>query len=136
MKNENIKNKNDDANIQKNNFKKEFKRRLYKFVLRLIKFVDSLDKRDPTCRVVSEQLIDSGTGMLSNYLEAQVGSSRKDFTNYFHHCLKCCSESKMWIAVLRDSDKANKEEANDLLKELEEIGNIFGSSLLTLKGKR
>jgi len=131
MKNEKIKSKND-----RDNFKKEFKRRLYKFVLKLIKFVDSLDRRDPTCRVISEQLIDSGTGMLSNYLEAQVGSSRKDFTNYFHHCLKCCSESKMWVAVLRDSDKANKEESNDLLKELYEIGNIFGSSLLTLKGKR
>lgn len=120
----------------KEKFKNEFKNRLYLFVLRLIKFVDSLDKRDPTCRVISEQLIDSGTGSLSNYLEAQVASSKKDFTNYFHHCLKCCSESKMWIAVLRDSGKANKDEANILLKELEEIANIFGSSLLTLKGKK
>jgi len=120
----------------KENFKNEFKKRLYKFVLTLITLVDALDKRDPTCRVVSEQLIDSGTGMLSNYMEAQVASSKKDFTNYFHHCLKCCSESKMWIAVLRDSEKTNKEQANILLMELEEIGNIFGSSLLTLKGRR
>lgn len=120
----------------KEKFKNEFKKRLYNFVLRLITFIDKLDKRDPTCRVISEQLVDSGTGMLSNYLEAQVSSSRKDFTNYFHHCLKCCNESKMWIAVLRDSGKANKEEANTLLRELDEIANIFGSSLLTLKGKK
>ncbi len=120
----------------KEKFKKEFKKRLYSFILKHIAFVDTLDRRDPTCRVISEQLIDSGTGMLSNYLEAQVASSKKDFTNYFHHCLKCCNESKMWIAVLRDSNKADRENSNNLLKELDEIANIFGSSLLTLKGRK
>lgn len=117
-------------------FKKEFKKRLYLFVLLLIKFVDTLDKRDPTCRVISEQLIDSGTGMLSNYIEAQVASSKKDFTNYFHHCLKCCNESRMWVAILRDSNKTDKTKADELLREMEEIAKIFGSSLLTLKGKK
>ncbi len=85
----------------KDKFKKEFKSRLYHLILRTINFVDKLDKQDPTCRVISEQLIDSITGILSNYIEAQVSSSKKDFTNYFHYCLKCCSESKMWIAVQR-----------------------------------
>lgn len=122
-------------NNDKEKFKKEFKSRVYTFILRLIAFVDKLDKRDTTCRVVSEQLIDSGTGILSNYLEAQVSSSKKDFTNYFHHSLKCCNESKMWIALLRDTNKGDRNEADYLLNELSEISNIFGSSLLTLKKK-
>ena len=117
----------------KEKFKNEFKKRLYFFVLNLIKFVDSLDKRDATCRVISEQLIDSGTGILSNYSEAQVASSKKDFTNYFHYCLKCCNETKVWIALLRDSNKANKQNSDKLLAELKEISDIFGSSLITLK---
>jgi len=50
----------------KENFKSEFKRRLYNFILDLIKLVDKLPKNDPTCRVISEQVIDSATGMLSN----------------------------------------------------------------------
>ena len=128
--------KNYNEKTNKDDFKKQFKKRLYSFVLNLIKFVDSLDKKDPTCRVISEQVIDSGTGQLSNYLEAQVSSSRKDFTNYFHYCLKCNNETKMWVAVLRDSEKCNRETANKLLSELQEIGNIFGSSLLTLKGRK
>ncbi len=119
----------------KEKFKKEFKKRLYEFILNLISFTDLLDYRDTTCKVVKEQLIDSGTGILSNYLEAQVSSSKKDFTNYFHHCLKCCNESKMWIALLRDTKKADYNKANRLLHELNEISNIFGSSLLTLKNK-
>lgn len=130
MKNENIKNKND-----KEKFKNEFKQRIYKFVLSLIIFVDKLPKNDPVCRVISEQVIDSGTGVISNYIEAQVASSKKDFTNYFHHCLKCCNETKVWIAILRDSNKVNQFEANKLLEELKEIADIFGSSLITLKGK-
>ncbi len=123
-------------NSDKEKFKIDFKKRLYKFVLELIALIDTLDRRDATCRVISEQVIDSGTGMLSNYIEAQVGSSKKDFTNYFHHCLKCCNESKVWLAVLRDSNKSDKQKTNALLKELDEIGNIFASSLLTLKGKK
>jgi len=117
-------------------FKNEFKRRIYNFVLHLITFVDKLPKKDPVCRVISEQVIDSGTGMISNYIEAQVASSKKDFTNYFHHCLKCCNETKVWIALLRDANKVSKDEANRLLMELKEIADIFGSSILTLKGKK
>jgi len=128
--------KNDIDRIKKEQFKKEFKKRVYKFILELIKFIDKLDKKDPTCRVISDQLVDSGTGILSNYLEAQVASSKKDFINYFHHSLKCCNESKMWIAILRDSKKANFNESNKLLEELKEISNILASSLLTLKGKK
>jgi four helix bundle protein len=94
MKNENIKMKND-----KEKFKSEFKKRIYRFVLELIAFVDSLPKNDSACRVISEQMIDSGTGIISNYIEAQVASSKKDFTNYFHYCLKCCNETKVWIAL-------------------------------------
>jgi len=120
----------------KEKFKKEFKSRIYIFVLSLIKFIDKLSKNDPACKVISEQVIDSATGIISNYTEAQTASSKKDFTNYFHHCLKCGNETKVWIALLRDSKKAQISEANNLLNELQEITNIFGSSLLTLKGKR
>lgn len=118
----------------KEKFKKEFKKRIYNFVLSLISFVDRLPKNDPVCRVISEQVIDSATGIISNYIEAQVASSKKDFTNYFHHCLKCCNETKVWIALLKDANKVPKDEANKLLRELKEIADIFGSSILTLKG--
>lgn len=131
MKNENIKMKND-----KEKFKNEFKKRIYRFVLDLITFVDKLPKNDPVCRVVSEQVIDSGTGIISNYIEAQVASSKRDFTNYFHYCLKCCNETKVWIALLRDSGKADRVGSDRLLKELNQIADIFGSSLLTLKGRK
>lgn len=117
-------------------FKKEFKQRLYKFVLRLLKFIGSLNNKDQVARVIIDQLTRSGCSILANYIEGLAGSSKKDLTNFFNHSLKSANESKMWIALLRDTDKCNKSEANYLLGELEEIANIFASSILTLKGKR
>jgi len=42
----------------------------------------------------------------------------------------------MSIALLKDSGKIKKEEAQWFLDELKEFGNIFASSILTLKGKK
>lgn len=48
----------------KEKFKNEFKKRLYSWVLRLIKFIDSLPK-DSVCRIIGDQLLRSGTSILA-----------------------------------------------------------------------
>lgn len=116
-------------------FKKESKDRIYRFILRLIKFVDELPK-SRAGRIIGDQLLRSGTSMGANYVEAQATSSRRDFTNFFTHSLKSANESRFWIEILRDAKKADKKEANALLQELTEIANVLASSILTLKGKR
>lgn len=119
----------------KNDREKEFKKRLYSLVLRIIKFVENC-KKSQTTRIVGDQLIRSGTSILGNYIEGQSASSKKDYTNYFHHSLKSANESKVWISILRDTGNGDVGEANLILAELGEISKIFGSSVLTLKGKR
>ena len=73
---------------------------------------------------------------MANYIEANSASSKKDFINFFTHALKSANESKVWLTLLRDTDKGNPKELEWLLKELIELSNILGSSILTLKGKR
>ncbi len=121
---------NDKANI-----KKEFKKRLYEFTLRLIEFLDALPN-DNVSRRLADQLLRSGTSIIANYVEGQAASSKKDFTNYFNISLKSANESKLWFALLRDSKRVNSEKVTWFLSELDEIANIFGSSILTLKGKK
>ena len=116
-------------------FKKEFKKRVYHFILKLIKFVDNLTK-DGSSRIIGDQLLRSGTSIGANYIEAQAASSRKDFTNFFNHSLKSANESKFWLALLRDSGKAEAKNVEMLLQELTEISNVLASSILTLKGKK
>lgn len=119
-----------------NNIKtKEFKRRIYGFVLRLIKFIESLEKTQ-TSRIVGDQLLRSGTGILGTYIEGLSASSKKEYTNYFNYSLKSANESKVWVSILKDTGNGDKDEAKWLLKELEEYSKIFASSILTLRGKK
>ena len=115
--------------------KKEFKARLYNFVLKLIEFIDRLPN-DNVSRRIGDQLLRSGTSIIGNYIEGQAASSKKDFTNYFNIALKSANESKLWLALLRDSNRVKPDDVKWLLDELNEISNIFGSSILTLKGRR
>ena len=116
-------------------FKNELRKRLYAWVLRLIKFVGTLPK-DLISGVIIKQLLRSGTSVLANFAEANSASSKKDFINFFTHALKSANESEMWLALLRDTRKGDAVELECLLKELVEISNILASSILTLKGKR
>ena len=117
-------------------FKIEFKKRLYKFVLKLIEFIDKLKPNDNVSKRIGDQLLRSGTSILGNYVEASASSSKRDFANFFNHSLKSANESKLWFALLRDSGRANAMEVEWFLKELEEIAKIFASSILTLRGKK
>ena len=119
----------------KSNIKKEFKKRLYDFALRLVEFVDGLG-RDNVSKRIGDQLLRSGTGIIGNYIEGQAASSKKDFTNYFNIVLKSANESKLWLALLRDSKRTTHEKVAWFLNELDEISNILAASILTLKGKR
>ncbi len=116
-------------------FKNDFKARLYRWVVRLIKFIDKLP-RDSVCSVMGKQLLRSGTSILANYIEAQSASSKKDFTNFFTHSLKSANESKVWLALLRDTGKGERFELDWLLTELTEIANVLASSILTLKNRK
>ena len=116
-------------------FKKDFKKRLYAFTLRLIEFLDKLSN-DNVSRRIGDQLLRSGTSIIGNYIEGQAASSKRDFTNYFNTSLKSANESKLWIALLRDSGRAKREDVSSFLGELDEISNIFASSILTLKGRK
>ncbi len=123
--------------MQKDNkkFSEELKRRIYNWILRLIKFLDTLPKNDTLCKTTDNQLIRCGTSVGANYVEAIAGSSKKELANFLSHALKSANESKFWLALLRDAGKGDKNEINELLKELIEIANILASSIRTLRGK-
>ena len=119
----------------KEKFKKEFKKRLYTFTLKLIELIDNLPK-DNVARRLADQLLRSGTSIIGNYIEGQAASSKKDFTNYFNTSLKSANESKLWLSLLKDSGRLRKEDVNWFLNELDEVSKILASSLLTLRNKR
>jgi four helix bundle protein len=116
-------------------FKEEFKRRVYKFALDVIGFVDRL-LTEQTSRIITDQLLRSTTSIGANVIEAQAASSRKDYTNFLTHALKSANECKFWLGLLRDSGRGDKEAVNRLLREATEIANILATSILTLRERK
>jgi four helix bundle protein len=113
----------------------QFKKRLYDFTLRLVEFLDKLPN-DNVSKRIGDQLLRSSTSIIGNYIEGQAASSKRDYTKYFNIALKSANESKLWVALLRDSKRATDKDTKWFLGELNEIANIFAASLLTLRGKR
>ncbi len=124
--------------MQNNNpkFKIDLRERSYLCALKTIKFIDVLDRTDFSVQIISKQLLRSITSIGANIVEAQAGSTKRDFTNFFSHALKSANESKFWLGLLRDSNKADRHRANELLKETTELAKILAASILTLKGKK
>ncbi|MCB9247806.1 MAG: four helix bundle protein [Ignavibacteriales bacterium] len=113
-------------------FKEEFKKRLYKLTLELIKFIESLDSSLVSKRM-ADQLLRIGTSVIANYVEGLAGSSKRDFAKFINIALKSSNESKLWLSLLKDSNKSNVDETNMLIKEFDEISKILASSLITIR---
>ncbi|MDD5032194.1 MAG: four helix bundle protein [Patescibacteria group bacterium] len=115
--------------------KEEFKIRLYKYIIRLLRFLHKIPY-DAVISEIRKQLIRSGTSIGANYFEAEAAISKKDFQNYFHISLKSANESKFWLGILLDSSFLTQNlisEAKLLLQETKEIANILAASLITMK---
>jgi four helix bundle protein len=87
-------------------------------------------------QIIAKQLLRAATSVGANIFEAQASPSRKDFTNFFHHSLKSANETKYWLCLLKDANKVNIEIIDKLIKEIDELAKILGSSILTLRAKK
>ncbi|KKU94210.1 MAG: CHP02436-containing protein [Parcubacteria group bacterium GW2011_GWA1_48_11b] len=122
--------------MENNNFREKFQKRIHTFIINLVNFLDSLPKNDSLSLVIKNQLIRSGTSVGANYVEAGAASSRKDFINFLHHSLKSANESGFWLTLLSDSKRGDAGKVSILLRELDELSKILGSSIITLKNKK
>lgn len=113
----------------------ELQKRVYSYALSIVKFVKSLPN-SYEYRTLGNQLLRSGTSVSANVIEAYAASSKKDFINFYHHALKSVNESKLWLALIRDTGDSRKIQVKELILETVEIGKILGASLITMKRKR
>jgi four helix bundle protein len=115
--------------------RKKFRERIYRYALRLIKFVSKLPN-DPVTLILKKQLTRSGTSVAANYFESIGASSKKDFQKYFIYALKSANETKFWLALIRDASLAPeglKSDSDFLIEETKQLASILGSSIVTLK---
>ena len=115
--------------------KTNVKYRSYVFSVTIIKFIDTLPYKQ-SIKIIKDQLIRSSTSIGANIFEAKSSSSKRDFIKFYTISLKSANETKYWLCLLRDTTENYKDKIQELLKEVNEMSNMLGSSLLTLKNKR
>ncbi len=101
--------------------------RTYWFARDVRKVVNLLS-RTPAVIEDSKQVIRSSGSVAANYLEAQEGSSRRDFFFRIKVCRKEARESQLWLELLaEESSESNAEELDRLIDEANQLTRIFAS---------
>lgn len=106
----------------------EFRKRLYFLTLKLIEFIDLLPK-DNVSQRMADEIFNSGTSVISNYIEATAATSKKDLKDYTIAAVKFANECKLWLALVRDSKRAKSEKVKWFLDELDDISSLLADSI-------
>lgn len=113
----------------------ELRERLYRFALRIVKFVQSLP-RNWVALEIGKQLLRSGTSVDANYEEACGSFSKQEFVYKLSVSFREAKESNYWLRLLRDSGIVTGGEINYLIQESQEIRNILGTGVKTAKRRK
>jgi len=106
--------------------KSELEDRTKKFAVRVIRFVGEFNS-SAAGRVISNQLLKSGTSIGANYREANRAVSRRDFTHKISIAEKEASETMYWLEICLETGLGSLQTCEDLLAESRELLAIFTS---------
>ena len=106
--------------------------RTKQFALDVIRFCEHLPK-DETSRILSRQLLRSGTSVGANYRAAHRAKSKPDFISKMGTVLEEADESAYWIELLCAAEKVDSSIATPLYREADELVAIAVSSINTAR---
>ena len=104
----------------------------FAFAIRIVKLYKFLCEEKKEF-VLSKQILRSGTSIGANIEESIGGQSDKDFLSKISIAYKEARETVYWLKLLSATDYLNQEQADSLLKDIEELCKILGKIQLTIK---
>jgi four helix bundle protein len=104
----------------------------FDFAVRIVKLYKYL-RYTVDERVLSTQVLKSGTSIGANIREALRSSSRKDFVAKMNISLKEAYETEYWLELLYKTDYISVKEYNSIFPECRELTNILSQIILTTK---
>ena len=105
-----------------------------KFALRIIKLYKYLNENKRE-RILSKQLLRSGTSIGANLKEAAFAQSRADFQAKLFIAQKECAETEYWLELLHESDYINKSEFDSIYADCQELMRLLVASTKTIQDK-
>jgi four helix bundle protein len=102
------------------------------FAIRIVRLYQYLSQQKQE-KIMSRQLLKSGTSIGANIREAIRGQSRNDFVSKLNIALKEASETEYWIELLYRTDYITEKEYNSISGECKELNKILISIVRTTK---
>jgi len=104
----------------------------FDFALKVITFCEYLNS-EKKAFVISKQLLRSGTSIGANVREAQFAESKKDFIHKMHISLKEAHETLYWLQLIAQSGCKRKNNAQELLEDVNELISLLVTIVKTSK---
>ena len=120
------------ADMKSENIVKE---KSFNFAVRIVNLYKHLRYKQDE-RVMSVQILRSGTSIGANICEALRSSSRKDFVAKMNISLKEAYETEYWIELLYKTDYLSEAEYNSIFPDCRELTNILSKIILTTKSSK
>ena len=104
------------------------------FSVRVSNMVDYLSKnRNSKLYSIYDQVLRSGTSIMSNVSESQFAQSSADFISKLHIALKEANETMRWITFLGDKGCLTNKELDSMCQDCNEIIAMLVASIKTSK---
>lgn len=109
--------------------------RTKQFAIRIVKLYRQLVEERHE-RVLSKQVLRSGTSIGANVAEGLFGASHADFVNKYSIALKEANETHYWLDLLTETGYLEKDNSPDsILSECNQIVSILAASVKTARQK-
>ena len=111
-------------------------KRTKQFAIRIVKLYQYLVEERHE-KVLSKQVLRSGTSIGANVAEGLFGASRADFINKYTIALKEANETRYWLELLAETDYLPTcDQTASLLDECKSLIAILAASVKTAKGEK
>jgi len=107
--------------------------RTFQFASSIVDLANQLDDGKVSTRVLTRQILRSGTSIGANIEEAQAAESKADFTHKYNIALKEARETRYWLRLIVASNGSEKTDLGSLIKESDEICRIIAQIVINAR---
>ena len=102
-------------------------RKAFNFARKIIIFCSHLDKKTQIPKIITIQLLKSGTSIGANIEEALAAQSKKDFLAKMYISFKEANETHYWLRLIEETKMIQSKDLSSLISESKELKIILSS---------
>ena len=104
---------------------KDLPKRTFDFSIQIVRLCQELEKFSEVSKLLSRQLLRSGTSIGANIEEGQAAQSKSDFIHKYSISCKEARETYYWLRLLIETSLAPSEKIVHLKNECNELISIL-----------